>query len=663
MPRRRKYATEAVATPHGGEGGFGAGAQDKPPNHTYNASANFSAPPHPPGVTGGNFQSGPLPYTNPVSTFRNPALTFGTQAHRPAMGAHTAAALQRMGTNTAQLLGGIRAARTARAGNGGGRLIVPGFNLPPQRRYQLAAMRLVAQSRRAKDHLPSFVDMVMREETTRAQVACTPHQRVLLQFVWDHPLCVLRMPVGTSKTWCMTALTMFLLGRDPTERGVILSATQGQAEKPLGMVAAYLKDPDLAVPLRLVFPALQPTPRSNEKWTQTAITVARPPGIRDPSLRAIGLHGALPGARLSWIVVDDLLSDTNTATPAARDDVFNYFMNTVLARLDRDGDARCVVTNTPWHPKDLTYRLEKAGWPTLTMDVTGGLHIANAPDWDTDAIRPSRRPGEWYRLAAHDTPVFDDTEAVPLWPERYSADTIERIRAQYADAPHQFNQLYMSLCRDNDTARCKKEWIEACRDTASRLVAQYSGSNPTVTGVDLGVGLDSKKNDKTVFFTLELLPNGKRRVLDIDGGHWDGPAIVQKLIEKHRAYNSIVRVENNAAQDFLLQFAREMDAGVPIKPHCTGRNKAHPEFGVEAIFAQLQGKGWIIPSYPDGTAHKQVTAWIDDCLYYEPGKHTGDYLMASWFANEQARQLGFGSANRRDRAALPSSFAMGLMSR
>ncbi len=36
--------------------------------------------------------------------------------------------------------------------------------------------------------------------------------------------------------------------------------------------------------------------------------------------------------------------------------------------------------------------------------------------------------------------------------------------------------------------------------------------------------------------------------------------------------------------------------------------------------------------------HPEVDAWVNEMLYYDPRSHTGDRLMASWFAREAARQ-------------------------
>lgn len=518
-----------------------------------------------------------------------------------------------------------------------------------------AAEKILLLGARARADLPTFFSLVFREERTQRALSCAPHQRVIFSFVLAHPRCVLRLPAGASKTFSMAALTTWLLGQDVTVRGAVVSATQGQASKPLRMVADYI---ETSASLKLAFPGLMRSARVQDPWTQTALTVARPPGIRDASLVAVGLDGALPGARLSWVIVDDVLSLENTSTPAGREKVAEFFDSTVLSRLDSDDHARIVVCNTPWHPDDLTFRLEGAGWPTLTMDVAGGIQLSNCPDFDVPDIRPSKRPGEWYRLAAHDPDVV---EVVPLWPAKWDVAGIEDLKAKYAAAPHRFNQLFMCQCRDDETARCKVDWIDKCKVPGLTTVAKYDGPNATVTGIDLAVG-QTNRHDATAFFTFECLPSGKRRILDVEVGHFDGPSIVKKIIDKAKRYNSIVRVENNAAQDYIRQFALQQNASIPIKAHTTGRNKAHPEFGVESLFVELQNGAWEIPCDKFKRCPPGVEAWAQQCLYYEPSKHTGDALMACWFAREQARDLGFGRAGTGAPSAA-GSMGMNILAR
>jgi hypothetical protein len=76
-------------------------------------------------------------------------------------------------------------------------------------------------------------------------------------------------------------------------------------------------------------------------------------------------------------VVDDVLDAENPRLPPGGTRSTHSSTSTVLSRRDIE-DARVVVTNTPWHPEDLTYYLERSGWPTLTMAITGEITVVNA---------------------------------------------------------------------------------------------------------------------------------------------------------------------------------------------------------------------------------------------------------------------------------------------
>jgi len=382
-------------------------------------------------------------------------------------------------------------------------------------------------------------------------------------------------------------------------------------------------------------------------------------------------------------VVDDILDEENTRTPEGRKKVKRWFDTTVLTRRDVR-NAKIVVTNTPWHHEDLTYALEEAGWPTLALDCDGNIVITNAPDWDTDEIRPSKdnkardesatlsrkellelERAEKFRLATHDP---DPVDEVTLWPDMFTRDVLDKIREAMAE--FEFNQLYRMIPRSDEDALCKRDWIELCKAKARAegiygLTQSYRGANPTFTGVDLAVGRGDE-HGFTALFTFEVLPDNRRRILDIEFGRWGGPVIVRKIAEKTEAYGSIARVENNAAQEFILQFTLDMDITVPIQAHHTGKNKADPTFGVISLFIELEHGAWLIPNDPAGRCENAVQKWIDECVYYRPPpQHTGDVLMASWFAREQAKECGFASTqqNKRSELSAGGSIAANLLAR
>ena len=74
-----------------------------------------------------------------------------------------------------------------------------------------------------------------------------------------------------------------------------------------------------------------------------------------------------------------------------------------------------------------------------------------------------------------------------------------------------------------------------------------------------------------------------------------------------------------------------------------------PAFGIESLAAEMANGKWIIPSLDGLPLTPEVSALIDEMLFYSPDKHTGDHLMAAWFAREGARMgaqtVEFGRVN------------------
>lgn len=506
---------------------------------------------------------------------------------------------------------------------------------------QLALQALLRRAKLARTDLPTFYSLVIKHELTKQPLKPAALQEVMFSFFEAHDRIVFRLPIGCSKTFSMAAITLWLLGNDLTQRGAIVSRTRGQAEKVLSMVSDYITDKELSAALTLVFPWLKKPEGATTTWSASKISIARDAAIRDPSLVAVGIDGRIHGSRISWLVADDCIDDENSKTPEVREATASKFDGRLASRLDPTG-ARAVVTNTPWDREDLTYHLEEtAGWPTLTMDIYGNVWMTNASAaWMVKAeatlLRPSIQTSGAYRLRAHDP---DPQEETLLFPERYTPESVAEIRKRML--PHEFARLMLCQPFDAEQARCQRSWIELCkkRGIGTTLVSQYRGDHPTYTGVDLAIGT-GVKHDKTVFFTFELLPDGSKRILDIESGRFDGPTIIDMMIAKAQAYQSVVAVETVSAQKYIMQFAAKKHKSLQVFGHSTGAaNKMHVTFGVESLFTELRNAAWIIPCDAHGQCHPEVQRVIDSALFYQPPPaHTPDHLMAMWIGRERARK-------------------------
>ncbi len=118
------------------------------------------------------------------------------------------------------------------------------------------------------------------------------------------------------------------------------------------------------------------------------------------------------------------------------------------------------------------------------------------------------------------------------------------------------------------------------------------------------------------------------------------PRIVDRIAQVHRRYGGTIVVESVAAQAFISHFLREMGS-LPVIDFKTGKGKMSLEWQVESLGAEMARGQRVIPSDDGKVNHPEVDAFLRDCLYYSPDKHTPDRLAAACFARwgaEQAEQ-------------------------
>ncbi len=469
---------------------------------------------------------------------------------------------------------------------------------------RLADLRILAEQARQKriksaqnGNIKSFCELVMINEETGGPIEMAPFHMEWHDLADRHDRLLIWSAIEHGKTQQIAiARTLWDLGRNPNLRTVICSSTGGQATKISRPIKNYIEGSDA---LHAIFPDLVPaTP-----WRENDFTVKRSTIARDPSVQCIGLYGNILGARVDRLVLDDILDHKNTRTAHGRKAVKAWIRSTLFGRLTKDSKVRNI--GNAWHPDDLLHELAKMrSWnayvyPALLKDGT------------------------------------------PRWPASWSlkrlADKLEEL------GPIEFARQLECLARDDSTATFKREWVERCLKLGDGIplaeaLMEIPRGYSVYTGVDLAIQQHSAA-DFTCLFTIAVDPFGVRHILEIDTGRWQGPEIVEKIKSVHRRFQSIVMVENNAAQDYILQFCRGSSA-VPVHAFTTGRNKADPAHGVQSLAVEMYNGKWVIPSEEDGDKlHPEVAAFVDDMYYYDPAGHTGDRLMAAWFAREASRMV------------------------
>lgn len=480
-----------------------------------------------------------------------------------------------------------------------------------------AEARKLEQIAAARLHAPDLIEYALRNEADGALLLNADFHKSWHDHLDANRYAVLIAPVEHAKTQQISVgRVLWRLGQDTNRTIAIIQGTAKMAEKTLGQIRAQIeRNPRL----REVFPRLRRSPNKGDPWTQAQITVDRDIVAKDPSIQARGVFGDVVGSRLTDIVLDDVLTFENTRSAEQRKKLIEWFDTTVFTRLLPGGVIW--VIGTPWHPEDLLHELGKRSG--FAVKRFSAVHNPDDP------------PSRW----------------VPLWPEQWSLERLDERRQNMPEAT--FIRKYLCRVRLDSSSRFRKVWLDRmCQLGIGRVFsadaprAHINGPRlPCFTGVDLGIG-DKDENAQTVLFTIALLPDGRRLVVDIEAGRWQAPEILDRLYSAYRRYDSEVHVESNAAQKFLIQIAQGQ---IPVTAHHTGANKWDAEFGVEGLAVEMRNNLWVLPSGSTGDAvHEEGQAWISECLHFNPQEHTGDRLMASWIAREALRKFSTGNVKALD---------------
>lgn len=350
--------------------------------------------------------------------------------------------------------------------------------LPTKVRDELARRAREVVLERARASAAGFAAYVLRDEETGRPIRLAPMHRRWHALADQHRRLVFISHVEAGKTQQLSiARTLYALGKAPSTRAVIVSRTDPQAQKIVRTLGQYITR---SKELQATFPGLKPSPHKDDTWSAHSLTVERPTIAKDPSVQACGTHGAITGARIDLLVLDDILDYENTRTAHRRQDADSWVRSELFSRLTPD--AVVLYVANAWHPQDLGHVLETEGWPT-------------------------------YRF-----PVLDEAGAIS-WPERWSLERIAERAKEFG--PYEADRKLRCKAIDPATSRLRPEWIVVEKP-------------PAVAELGIGWGMDlawSKRSssDWNAVVVVGRDAKGITWVLDVDRVQGSGPEAEQML--------------------------------------------------------------------------------------------------------------------------------------
>lgn len=444
-----------------------------------------------------------------------------------------------------------------------------------------------------------FIPYVFRDAKTAAPLVQSRMHRIWHQLIDRYNRLILLGHVNAGKSIQVAqGRVLYELGRNPNLRIGVCCATQKRALRITAAIGEHIENNER---LHAVFPHLR---MASKVWSPAGFFVRRTTQATDPSVVAIGLHSGILGARLDLLILDDVLDIDNTRTEQARKTTSEWVISMLFGRLD-GVDARVILIGNAFHPEDLLHQLEKQ------------------PDW-----------------AAFRFPVLD-AQGRSTWEEKWPMEAIIAKRLEFGEL--EFARQMMCQARADGEAHFRQSWFDATIARGANIDApEFLPAVPrdclSVSSVDLGVKTHAKGSLSSI--SSSLWRDDKTATLNrITTGKWSAPVIVENVIDHQRRYKSIVVVEDNGSQDFLISQLRQAAPHIIVRTHYTGTNKYHPTYGVLGLAPMFERGDWTFPSKSfNGRpgVSTDVKALIQDMLYYNPTNHLPDRLSSFWIGNHYA---------------------------
>jgi hypothetical protein len=395
--------------------------------------------------------------------------------------------------------------------------------------------------------------------------------------------------------------------------------------------------------------------KQTEDWSGRSITIDRnDSGLKDPTIAATGLFGQILSRRADIIICDDVVDQQNSMTDLQRRKVIDWIETTVLPVLV-PGGTFLYLGNT-WHVEDVVSKFMKD--PRFIVQKRCGAIIKEADrqdlwqEWGSKMLNITLRPKERLTLAQafyDENRTEMDAGAEVLWKERYP---YSRLYLERLLNPYVFARMYQCDPSDRPDQVIRDEWIERALDKGKHLKFQDTPHPRNVlevsaAGMDLAISQKESADDTAIDY-LDLVKYGYDGVQDgdfiirqIHRGRYSPNEQRQAAKRATTAHGmQTIRVESVGYQEALVIDLAE-DA-VPVRSYHTGREKYDPEIGINSLAMLMELGKLVIPSDPtDARTIMLASQLATEMRAYsgDPTEHTGDALMALWFAYSEIRAL------------------------
>lgn len=456
------------------------------------------------------------------------------------------------------------------------------------------------------------------------------------------------------------AYPLWRIAKDHNLRILSISRTAGVAESFLSEIVSniernqkYREWAEAVDPAgEGVIPRMKTMRKQTEDWSGKSITIDRPDvGMKDPTICATGLFGQILSRRADLVICDDVVDQQNSMTELQRKKVIDWIETTVLPVLVPGGTF--IYLGNTWHQEDVVSKFMSD--PRFIVQKKQGAVILEAvrqdlwQQWGSIMLNITLKPKQRFDSAEafyqQHRAEMDEGSKV-LWEERYP---YSRLYFERMLNPYVFARMYQCDPSNRPDQVIKDEWIEHAMKKGQHLRFQDQPHPKnklmvSAAGMDLAISQEESADDSALVY-LDLVQYG------YDGVE-DGDYLIRQIHrgkmtpneQRMSAKNAwalhgmqTVRVESVGYQASLtIDLANE---GVPVTAYHTGSEKFDPEIGINSLAVVMELGKMVIPSDPTDPYTIELASKLANEMRAFPDGHTGDSLMATWFAFSEVRDL------------------------
>ena len=303
---------------------------------------------------------------------------------------------------------------------------------------------------------------------------------------------------------------------------------------------------------------------------------------------AVGAGGAVTGRGADLLLIDDPMKNREEAdSRLMRDKLWDWYASTAYTRLMPGGAV--VLIQTRWHEDDLAGRL-----------LNGDEH------WEVVNLPAIAEPGD----------MLGRQEGVPLWPERYGLDDLNRIRSTIGE--REFIALYQQRPSPLEGALFRRDWI-------ARGKAPRSGTRVAM-GVDLALSTKTSA-DYTAIVIMARDEFGKLYVLDAVRERVDFPGALRLIrLMADKWSPKAIAIEQVAYQAVVVQELLRQTT-LPIKGVTPDKDKVTRAQPLALRYEQ----GLVY--------HEELPSWFEDELLSFPQGLHDDAVDAAVYAYQSVMSM------------------------